>query len=327
MGNAQILGTGKSVPSYKLTNRDLEKIVETNDEWITSRTGIKERRIADDNTTTSHLSIEAAQLAIDNSGISAEQLDLILVATVTPDMVFPSTACLVQEKLGAFDAAAFDIEAACTGFLYGLVVAKQFITSGVYQNILVIGAETLSKITNWEDRNTCVLFGDGAGAAVLGPSDNPEKGLISFDLGADGSKGELLKQPAGGSLLPASEQTVADNLHCIQMNGNEVFKFAVKVIGETTEKSLHKIGEKSSDIDLFIPHQANKRIIDSAMNRLGIPKEKTFVNLEKYGNMSAASIPVALDEAVQENQISPGDLVALVGFGGGLTWGSCLIRW
>ncbi|ACB84940.1 beta-ketoacyl-ACP synthase III [Natranaerobius thermophilus] len=329
MSNAKILATGKSVPDSIFTNEDLEKMVETSDSWITSRTGIKERRIADENTATSHLSVQAAEIALNKSGIEPADLDMIIVATVTPDMAFPSTACLVQDKLGADQACAFDLEAACTGFLYGLRIASQFIATDTHKYILVIGSETLSKIVDWEDRNTCVLFGDGAGAAVLGPVENGEedKGLISFDLGADGSKGELLQQPAGGSLKPATLETVSSKEHFIKMNGNEVFKFAVKVIGDTTEKALKKIDKTTEDIDLFIPHQANQRIIDSATNRLGISKEKTFVNLQNYGNMSAASIPVALDEAIEENLIKEDDLVALVGFGGGLTWGSCLIKW
>ncbi|OWZ84189.1 beta-ketoacyl-ACP synthase III [Natranaerobius trueperi] len=327
MGNSKILGTGKSLPSRILTNKDLEQIVETSDDWITTRTGIKERRVAHNDEATSDLSIEAAKIALEKSGITADQLDQIIVATVTPDMAFPSTACLVQKELGAFNANAFDIEAACTGFLYGLVIADQFITLGTHKYTLVIGAETLTKIVDWEDRNTCVLFGDGAGAAVLGPANQGESGILSFDLGADGSKGELLRQPAGGSRMPTNESTVAERQHFIKMSGNEVFKFAVNVIKETTKRSLEKTNLETSDIDVFIPHQANLRIINSAVKRLNLSKEKTFVNLQKYGNMSAASIPVALDEALEEGKIKKDDIIALVGFGGGLTWGSCIVKW
>lgn len=326
MNNTMIMGTGKSLPENILTNADLEKMVETSDDWITTRTGIKERRIADEQTATSDLCIDAAQKALEKAGVSPAQLDCIMVATVTPDMAFPSTACVVQKELEAFNASAFDLEAACTGFLYGMVIAEQFIKIGTYKYILVIGAETLSKIVDWEDRSTCVLFGDGAGAAVLGPTEE-DRGLLAYDLGADGTKGELLMQPAGGSRKPASIDTINNKGHCIKMQGNEVFKFAVKVIGDTAEKSLAQINKSAQDIDLFIPHQANHRIISAAINRIGFTWEKTYMNVERYGNMSAASIPVALDEALTDGLISNGELVALVGFGGGLTWGSCILRW
>ncbi len=327
MNNMKILGTGRSLPEKVLTNCDLEKMVETSDEWITTRTGIKERRIADEHTATSDLSTEAAEKAMQAAGISAEALDCIMVATVTPDMAFPSTACIVQKNIEAFNACAFDLEAACTGFLYGLVIADQFVKSGTYKHILVIGAETLSKITDWEDRSTCVLFGDGAGAAVLGPTSAPDRGLVAYDLGADGTKGELLMQPAGGSRKPTCQETLDHKGHYIKMQGNEVFKFAVKVIGDTAEKSLAQIQKKADDVDLFIPHQANHRIISAALNRLGFTWEKTYVNVDRFGNMSAASIPVALDEALEKSLIQSGNLIALVGFGGGLTWGSCIFRW
>lgn len=317
---------GRALPDKVVTNKDLEKIVDTNDEWIRTRTGICERRIADEKTATSDLAVEAAQKAIKNSGITPEQIDMIIIATVTPDMAFPSTACLVQKELNGMNAACFDIEAACTGFLYGLSIGSQFIENGTYKYVLVIGAETLSKITDWEDRNTCVLFGDGAGACILGPSKDDSK-ILAFDLGSDGTRGELLTQPAGGSRLPASNETVNNKKHFIHMSGNEVFKFAVRVMGDTALRALDKAGKEPEEIDYLVPHQANLRIINSAVKRLNLKQEKVFINLSKYGNMSAASIPVALDEAQEQGEISKGDLVVLVGFGGGLTWGSTVMIW
>jgi 3-oxoacyl-[acyl-carrier-protein] synthase-3 len=320
-----IRGVGHSLPPNILTNSQLEQMVETDDEWIVQRTGIKERRIADKQTATSDLATEAAKAALVDAGISPEDLDLIIVGTVTPDNAFPSTACLVQRNIGAWKAAAFDIEAACTGFLYGLSIADQFIKTGTFRNVLVIGAETLSKITDYTDRNTCILFGDGAGAAVLQAGEEP--GLLAMEIGADGRGAELLIQPAGGSRLPASSETIAGSQHFIQMEGREVFKFAVKVIGESSMRVLNLAGLEPGDIDLLIPHQANLRIIDSACKRLSIPREKVFVNLDRYGNMSAASVPVALSEAATNGDIKNGDHVLLVGFGGGLTWGAAVIKW
>ncbi|OEG00357.1 3-oxoacyl-ACP synthase [Vulcanibacillus modesticaldus] len=324
--NVGILGTGSYLPKKVLTNFDLEKMVDTSDEWIVSRTGIKERRIVTREQAASDLAYEAALSALEKAKISAEQLDLIIVATVTPDHLFPSTACILQDKLGAKKAAAFDLSAACSGFLYGITTAAQFIQAGVYKYVLVIGVETLSKITDWTDRNTCVLFGDGAGAAVLGPVEEGY-GLLSFELGADGSGGNLLKQPAGGSRLPASEETVAQGLHYIQMNGQEVFKFAVKTMEQASIRVIEKAGLKKEDIDLLVPHQANIRIIDYAAKRLELDDEKVIVNVDKYGNMSSATIPIALDEAVVENRINHGDNVLLIGFGGGLTWGAAILKW
>lgn len=321
-----IIGTGSFVPEKKLTNFDLEKMVDTSDEWIVSRTGIKERRIAKREQASSDLAYEAALEAIANAGITAEDLDLIIVATVTPDHAFPSTASILQAKLGANKAAAYDISAACSGFLYGLATGSQFINSGLYKYVLVIGVETLSKITDWTDRNTCVLFGDGAGAAVLGPVASGF-GFLSFELGSDGSGGDLLKQPAGGSRLPASKETVDERLHFIQMAGSEVFKFAVKIMEQSAINVLEKAGLTKEDIDFLVPHQANLRIIDYAVKRLKLAEDKVVVNLDKYGNMSSASIPVALHEAVTAKKISEGDNVLLVGFGGGLTWGATLLKW
>ena len=321
-----ILGVGRYSPERRLTNRDLEQMVDTSDEWIVTRTGIRERRIAAPHEATSDLAYEAAVRALNAAGVAAEDVDLIIVATITPDMFFPSTACLVQDRLGARNAAAFDVSAACSGFIYALASASGMIATGLYRNALVIGAECLSRVTDYSDRNTCILFGDGAGAAVLGPV--PEgRGFRSFVLGADGSGGELLNIPAGGSRTPPTADTVARHMHFMKMNGREVFKFAVRVIGTATEEALHKAGLTKEDIDLLVPHQANIRIIQSALERFGLPEEKCVVNVDRYGNMSAASIPVALAEAVEEGRVREGDRLVLVGFGGGLTWGASVLIW
>jgi 3-oxoacyl-[acyl-carrier-protein] synthase-3 len=321
-----ILGTGKYVPDRVLSNADLEKIVETNDEWIVSRTGIKERRIAAEHQASSDLAYEAAVIALRNSGISAEQLDLIIVATITPDKSFPSTACILQDRLGAKKAAAFDLSAACSGFIYGLANASNFIATGTYQYALIIGAECLSRITDYSDRNTCILFGDGAGAVVIGAV--PEgRGFRSFELGADGSGGELLRINGGGSRCPASPQSLEEKQHFIYMEGREVFKFAVRIMGGAAEEALRKAGLTKADIDLLVPHQANVRIIQSALERLSLPEDKCMINLDRYGNVSAASIPIALAEADELGRIKEGDCVVLVGFGGGLTWGASVIVW
>lgn len=321
-----ILATGKYVPEKILTNADLEKMVETNDEWIVTRTGMKERHIAREDQASSDLAYEAALVALKKSGVAPEDLDLIIVATITPDSAFPSTACILQNRLGAKKAAAFDLSAACSGFIYGLASASNFITTGMYKNALVVGAECLSKITDYTDRNTCILFGDGAGAVVLG--EVPEgRGFLSFELGADGSGGELLKLAGGGSRLPSSQNTVDSKQHYIYMAGSEVFKFAVRIMGNAAEEALRKAGLEKSDIDLLVPHQANIRIIQSAVHRLDLPEEKCMINLHKYGNVSAASIPLALAEADEEGRLKEGDCVVLVGFGGGLTWGATALRW
>ncbi|PTX61251.1 3-oxoacyl-[acyl-carrier-protein] synthase-3 [Melghirimyces profundicolus] len=326
MGSVGIIGTGAYLPEKVLTNADLEKMVDTNDEWIVSRTGIRERRIAAEDQASSDLATEAARRALEDAGVDPEELDLIIVATVTPDMLFPATACLVQDRLGAEKAATFDLSAACTGFLYGLASASQFIQSGMYRYALVVGVDCLSKITDYTDRNTCVLFGDGAGAAVLGPVGEGE-GFFSFELGGDGSGGPLLMQPAGGSRRPASKESVDERLHFISMNGREVFKFAVRVLGASAEEALKKAGLTKEDVDFLIPHQANHRIIDAAVQRLGLSSDKVVVNLDRYGNMSSASIPVALDEAVKMGRIRKGDILVLVGFGGGMTWGASVLKW
>ena len=321
-----IIGTGKYVPERVLTNRDLEAMVETNDEWIVTRTGIKERRLAAESEATSDLAYHAAKEAIAAAGLTAEDIDLIIVATITPDMFFPSTACLLQDKLGAKQAAAFDLSAACSGFIYGLATATSMIVSGLYKHVLVVGAETLSRITDYTDRNTCILFGDGAGAVVLGKVEEG-RGFRSFELGADGGGGDLLKVSGGGSRIPASAQSIADKQHYLHMAGNEVFKFAVRIMGNAADEALVKAGLSKEDIDLLVPHQANIRIIQSALNRLNLPEEKCMINLDKYGNVSAASIPIALAEAVEQGRVNEGDTLMLVGFGGGLTWGASVLVW
>lgn len=322
---AVVGGTGSCLPERIVTNSDLEKMVDTSDEWIVSRTGIKERRIADKDQAASDLGTEAALNACENAGIDPEEIDLIIVSTVTPDMLFPSTACLIQKNIGAVNAAAFDVEAACTGFIYGMTIGSQFIETGYYKNILVVGVEILSRITDWEDRNTCVLFGDGAGAVVLTAGSEP--GILSSFLGSDGNGGNYLSCPAGGSRLPASHETIDNRLHYTNMEGSEVFKFAVKALPEAVKKAAQKCDIKIEDIDLLIPHQANIRIIESASRKLGIPMDKTAITIDKYGNNSSASIPIALDEYARSNRIKKGDIVAMVGFGGGLTWGASIIKW
>ncbi|UJL47618.1 ketoacyl-ACP synthase III [Virgibacillus sp. NKC19-16] len=306
-----VLGTGHYVPPKVVTNKDLEKIVDTSDEWIRSRTGIEERRIADDDTDTSDMSFFAAQNALEEANVKVEDIDLILVATVTPDTPFPSVSCIVQDRLGARKAAAMDISAACSGFMYGMVTAKQFVETNVYKNVLVIGVEKLSKITDWSDRNTCVLFGDGAGAAVIGEVAEG-KGILSFELGADGSGGKQLYQD--------------ENDH-LQMNGREVFKFAVRQMPESSVNVIEKIGYNESDVDYLIPHQANIRIMEAARERLGISEDKMADSVKRYGNNSSASIPIALSEAVKDGKIKDNDLIVLVGFGGGLTWGAIALKW
>lgn len=326
MRSVGILGTGAYLPEKVITNADLEKMVDTTDEWIVSRTGIRERRIAAPEQAASDLAVQAAKQALERANITADQLDLIIVATVTPDMAFPATACLVQEQLGAKKAATFDLSAACTGFIYGISTGAQFIATGVYRYVLVVGVEVLSRITDWSDRNTCVLFGDGAGAAVLGPVKDGY-GFKSYELGGDGTGAPHLNIKAGGSRLPVSEQTVQERLHYIYMNGREVFKFAVRVLVNAADEALKKAGLTKEDIDLLIPHQANTRIIDAALERFGLPEEKVVVNLDRYGNMSSASVPVALNEAWEQGRIHEGDTLVLCGFGGGLTWGATVLRW
>jgi len=321
-----ISGTGSYLPTRILTNFDLEKMVDTSDEWIRTRTGIRERRIAEIGQAASDLALPAAQLALERSGIGPEDLDLIIVGTATPDMVFPSTACQLQAKLGATRAGAFDLSAACTGFIYGLSAGAGLIVSGVAKNVLVVGSECLSKVTDWEDRNTCVLFGDGAGAVVLKPADGRRE-LLSTSLGADGTRDDLICIPGGGSRAPASEETLRDRMHFMKLKGREVFKFAVRIFQELIHDALASCGLNKDDIALVVPHQVNTRIIDAAVKGLNIPVEKVYVNIDRYGNTSAASVPIALDEAVAEGRLQEGDILIMVAFGGGLTWGSAVVRW
>lgn len=321
-----ITGVGAYVPARVLTNADLEKMVDTTDEWITARTGIKERRIAAADEFTSDMATKAAQRAMKAAGVTGDEIDLIIVATITPDMVFPSTACLVQQKIGAHRAAAFDLEAACSGFIYGLEIAQQFIMSQTYDTVLVIGAEKLSSIVDWKDRNTCVLFGDGAGAAILQNRANSH-GLLTAVMGADGDKADLLYMPGGGSRCPASAESVSGRLHFLRMEGKETFKHAVQAMVKAAKETLRRCEVTISQVKCIIPHQANRRIIDAVGERLGATPDQLFVNLDHYGNTSAASVAIALDEAVNSGRIQRGDLILLVVFGGGLTWGAALIEW
>ena len=308
---AGIIGIGRYIPEKVLTNFDLEKMVETSDEWIRTRTGIEERRIAAEEEMTSDMAVAAAKRALEDANIKAEDLDMILVATVTPDQAFPTVSCLIQEKLGAFNACAMDISAACAGFMYGLVTAKQFIEAETYKHVLVIGVEKLSSITDWDDRNTAVLFGDGAGAAVVGPVSD-DRGILSFELGADGRGGKHL-------YLDEKDHTI--------MNGREVFKFAVRQMGESSVKVIEKAGLTKEDVDFLVPHQANIRIMEAARERLELPVEKMSKTVHKYGNTSAASIPISLVEELEAGKIKDGDVIVMVGFGGGLTWGAIAMRW
>jgi len=325
MQNVKIIGTGSYVPKKVLTNEDLEKMVDTNHEWIITRTGIAERHIAEDNETTSDIATKAALEALKDANIKPGEIDLIIVATNSQDMIFPATACLVQKKIKAVNAATLDLQAGCSGAVYALITAWQYIATGFYDNALVIGAETLSKLVDWTDRNTCVLFGDGAGAAVL--KTNREKGILSGCLKGDGSNDDLIVIPAGLSKYPASHETVEKRMHYVKMKGNEVFKLAVKHMKRTTIKTLGKCNLSVEDVDCFIPHQANIRIIHALTRVLKIDKDKVFVNLNKYGNTSAASVMIALDEAVKEGKIKNGDIVVLTAFGAGLTYGTIVLKW
>jgi len=320
-----ILGIGASLPPKVLTNFDLEKIVDTTDEWIQTRTGIKERRVVEKGIGASDLGSEAAVIALKNAGITAAELDLIIVGTVTADMIFPSAGCLIQKKIGA-TCPAFDVSAACSGFVYALTIGEAFIKSGTHKHVLVVGAEITSSFVNWKDRSTCVLFGDGAGAAVLGRRKDGHE-LLASHLGADGNEADILKVPAGGSIYPVDEEVLKNGLQFLKMDGVEVFKIAIRTMGDAIHQVCAKAGLTIADIDCLIPHQANLRILNAVADRVKIPVEKVFINVDRYGNMSAASTIVALYEAAENKVLKKGSIVVLVAFGGGLTWGSSLIRW
>ncbi|MGJ8698287.1 MAG: beta-ketoacyl-ACP synthase III [Verrucomicrobiaceae bacterium] len=322
-----IAGTGSYLPEKVLTNEELSKSVDTSDEWIVTRTGIKERRIAAEGEFTSHLATKAAEKAMEQAGISAEEIDLIIVATITPDTLTPATACYVQQNLGAHKAVAFDISAACSGFLYAMKLSKRLIESGAFQNALIIGAEKLSAFVNWEDRTTCVLFGDGAGAAVLRAAKEGEGSILSTDIGTDGKQTHLLNIPGGGSACPITIDNANDRLATLAMLGKEVFKHAVTRMKNSANEVIARAGLAPEDIALVIPHQANLRIIDAIADRLAVPNDRVFVNLHKYGNTSAAAIAIALDEANRTGKIKRGDKIVMVAFGAGLTWAAAAIEW
>ncbi len=323
---AHVTGWGMTTPEKVLTNFELEQMVDTNDEWIVSRTGIRERHIASSHETTSSLAVDAARRALSLTTLDPSDIQLIIVATASPDYIFPATACLVQDQLGAINAGAFDLSAACTGFIYALNMAAQSIRSGSLDNAVVIGSETLSRFVNYDDRDTCVLFGDGAGAFVLQASDKPG-GVLSCVMRSDGSGSDLLSIPAGGSTIPATHETVDRKLHAIQMNGREVFRFATRVMASATKEAVDQAGLRLEDIKLVVPHQANSRIIEAAARGIQMPMSQIVMNIERYGNTSTASIPIAICEALDEDKINPGDHLVLVGFGGGLSWGALVLEW
>ena len=323
---ASITGIGSYLPSKVLTNYDLEKMVDTSNDWIIQRTGIKERRIVENGVTTSDLATQSSLRAMEDAGVSPKDLDMIITSTITPDHIFPSTSCYIQQKIGATRACAFDILAACAGFIYAMSIGQSFINSGAMKTVLVVGAECLSKITDYTDRATCVLFGDGAGAVII--QRNPVKHeILSSSLAADGSEADVLIMPGGGARNPASLESIQQRMHYIQFKGKEVFKLAVNNITNLILKTTKENGFTLEDIDLIIPHQSNLRIIEATMEKLGLPMEKAFVNIDKYGNTSSASVPIAIDEARKEGRLRKGNIVMLVAFGGGLTWGSSVIRW
>lgn len=321
---AQIVSTGIAVPEKVLTNRDLEKMVDTSDEWIRERTGMVERHVSDATTAASDLSYEASIQALEEAGMTSQDLDAIIVATISPDYIFPSTACLLQKKLGARSVASFDLSAACTGYLYGLSVASAFVETGRYKNVLLVGVDLLTKVVDWSDRNTCVLFGDGAGATLIQPVE--EGGVIDTVLGADGGAAKMLYQPCGGSRIPISEEAIREGKHYLYMNGREIFKYAVREMTNSCIRVLEKVGLQSDDVSLVIPHQANMRIIEATASRLGISMDRFYINIQKYGNTSAATIPIAIHEAKQEGRLKPGDIALFTAFGSGLTWGASLVQ-
>jgi len=323
---AAIVGTGSYLPEKVLTNADLEKLVETSDEWIFTRTGIRQRRVAAEGQTTSDLGVEAARRALDAAGLKPEDITLIITATITPDHFFPSTSCLIQKKLGAPNTGGFDLSAACAGFVYATIMGARLIEADPRQTVLVVGAETLTRITDFTDRTSCILFGDGAGAAVLRASD-AGNGILASEYGVDGAGSDFMRVPAGGSALPASEDTVRKRLHYMQINGRETFRFAVVKMADLVEAALRDSGLTMNDVALIVPHQVNSRILQAAAERLNIGMEKLYCNIDRFGNTSAASVPIALDEAVRAGRIKRGDAVVLVAFGGGLSWSSAVIRW
>jgi len=324
--SALITGTGSSVPAKVLTNRDLEKIVDTSDEWITTRTGIRERRIAGEGEGLSRYAGEAGRRALESASLPPEDVDLVILATVTPDMPIPATSCVIQNQLGCRRATAFDMQAGCSGFIYAQSVAKQFLLTGRSKNALVIGAELLSKYLDWKDRTTCVIFADGAGAVVMSAG-KPPRGVIASAMHTDGSMADFISLPGGGALHPPSHDTVQQGLHYIRMRGNETFKIAVRSLEEVSLEVLDAAGLAPGDVDWFIPHQANRRIIDAVRSRLGIPEDRCWVNIDRYGNTSAASIPIALDEAVRAGRVKRGDVILMAAFGAGLTWAASVVRW
>ncbi len=323
---ASITGVGSFLPKKVLTNDDLSKVLDTTDEWITKRTGIRERRIVEDGVAASDLAIEASLRALDGANVLPSDVDLIVTSTITPDCLFPSTSCYIQEKIGAMNAGAFDILAACAGFVYALSVANSFVVSGAMKTVLVVGSECLSKVTDYTDRSTCILFGDGAGAVVV-QKGNGRREIVSTNLGSDGSQADLLMLPAGGSKLPASRETIDSRLHFIKLKGKEVFKLAVNNMINVITKAADGNNMQLEDIDLIIPHQSNIRIIEAAMERLKLPREKAYINIDRYGNTSSASIPIAIDEIERGGMLQAGDTVLLVAFGGGITWSSSIIKW
>jgi len=324
---AQITALGMYVPEKRVTNDDLALRVDTSDEWIRERSGISERRIVSDGQANSDLSVKAIENAFQGGDFRPEELDLIIVATVTPDMMFPSTACIVQDKIGARNAWSFDLSGACSGFLYAMATGAQFVQTGMYKKVLVVGTDVMSSILNFEDRSTCVLFGDGAGAILLEPTEDPDVGIIDFLLHSDGAGGKFLYMPAGGSLHPASHETIDKKMHYVHQDGRNVFKHAVKLITEVSRDILERNGYTADDVNLLIPHQANLRIIQSSLERLGLSPDRVVINIDRYANTTAATIPIGLTEAHQQGRIKKGDLLLLASFGAGFTWGSVLLRW
>lgn len=322
-----ISGLGTCLPEIVVTNDDLSRVLDTSDEWIRQRTGIGERRIAAAGLSASDLGISAARAALSDAGVAPEDVDLVITATISPDQIMPATASRVAYESGCINAGAFDVLAGCTGFVYALAMAAGSVASGIHQNVLVVGAETISRIIDQEDRSTAILFGDGAGAALVSAAPAGERGILGFDLGNDGAGGPSLIVPAGGSRVPASHQTVDAHLHFMQMNGREVYKFATRVVAVSAGRVLKRCGKTVDDVDLFVPHQANIRIIDTAASKLGMAPERVYTNLQRYGNTSCASIPLCLSEARAEGRLNPGSTVLLMGFGAGLTWGACLMEW